>query len=132
MSKKNRMSVQFPVGLERAIRTSAAERGLPICTFFTILAERGYRATEGDDLRGQLHDLTVALERLQQPEQAAVVSRQGAASFPAPVLKILADISANSQWAAANPGKARDPGKVDGAAGVILRQLAAELGREGR
>lgn len=86
---ENRINVQFPLGLERAIREGAAERGLPLRTYFTNLAEKGFHAEQIQTVKTELDDMRATLEKLQAKTAQVNNSPAGQAGISEPVLRIL-------------------------------------------
>lgn len=103
MPINNRVSVQFPPGLEKEIRARAAKAGLPVRTYFSILAARGFHAEERQEIQDTLFNLNVALERLwlaqQEQTKPDTVTAPSGALAPA-ILKTLAEIFARTELTA--------------------------------
>lgn len=121
MPSYKRSSVQFPPGLEKAIRTRAAQQGLPLATYTTLLIERGWFAEEQGRVAELLDSLTAVLERVPNSPPTTAVG----ASLPAPVLNTLAQIFARVQLTAAASGI--DAGKAEALTASYLNQLTSAL-----
>lgn len=110
-----RIAVPWPPGLEKPIRDRAATHGLPVSTYFSLIAARGFHADLSDAITDRLDALTVAIDRLSVDS--------GAAGLSPAVLKTLADIYARTQLIAAKTGV--DAAKVEALAAERLQQISS-------
>ena len=97
MPSNNRLSAQFPRGLERRIREGASTSGVSLANYVTQLIAAGYHATEHESMAAHLYEVTAAIER--NTHSISSSSQPGAAlpGNPEVLLKTIAAILARVQ-----------------------------------
>ena len=97
MPSNNRLSAQFPRGLERRIREGASIAGVSLANYVTQLIAAGYHTTEQQSISAYLYEVTAAIERSHRSMES--LSQPGAAlpGNPEALLKTIAAILARVQ-----------------------------------
>ena len=97
MPSNNRISAQFPTGLERRIREGASIAGVSLANYITQLIAAGFHTTEQQSICAHLYEVTAAIER--NTHSIASSSQPGAAlpGNPEALLKTIAAILARVQ-----------------------------------